>query len=139
MAETPHNHLGCMRTNDYMTMWKVYTTSLLRKMRVLLVMILLTGSVVTACGTSSAHSLSPDEIAKQVGIHYGDSQARVASAKSDVADPPPHEPIYLMSITGHFHKGALTALTLHGGSQPHGCSVRPRREPRASPQALLGA
>lgn len=84
----------------------------LRKMSALLILMLLIGGSVTACGTTTTQRLSPDEIAKQVGIHYGDPQARVAGVKSTVADPPPHEPMYLMSVTGNFHKGALAAVKL---------------------------
>lgn len=85
---------------------------LLRKMSALLVMALLISGSVTACGMSTAHRLSPDEIARQVGIHYGDPHAQLAGVKDDVADPPPHEPIYHIGLTGHFHKGALVAVRL---------------------------
>jgi hypothetical protein len=85
---------------------------LLRKISALLVMALLISSSVTACGTSAAHLLSPDKIAKQVGMHYGDPQAQVAGVKDTIADGPGQHPMYLMSVTGHFHKGALVAVRL---------------------------
>ena len=75
-------------------------------------MVLLISSGVTACGTSTAPHLSPGEIARQVGIHYGDPQAQVAGVKDAVADGPGRHPMYLMSLTGHFHKGALVAVRL---------------------------
>jgi hypothetical protein len=92
--------------------WKGCTVPQLRKMSALVVLILFISTMVTACGASTAYRLSPDEIAKQVGIHYGDPQAHVAGVKTTVADPPPHEPMYLMSVTGSFHKGALVAVKL---------------------------
>jgi hypothetical protein len=82
-------------------------------MSALLVMALLISGSVTACGTSMAHRLSPDEIARQVGNHYGDPQAQLAGVKDDVADPPPHEPMYHIGLTGYFHKGALVAVRLY--------------------------
>lgn len=81
-------------------------------MSALLVIGLLISSVVTACGTNDAPHLSPDKIAKQVGMHYGDPQAQVAGVKDAVADGPGQHPMYLMSVTGHFHKGALVAVRL---------------------------
>ncbi|HEX8995326.1 MAG TPA: hypothetical protein VF812_04805 [Ktedonobacterales bacterium] len=83
-----------------------------RKVSALLVMTLLISSIVTACGASTTHHLSPDEIAKQVGIHYGDSQAQVTGVKDAVADGPGQHPMYLISVTGRFHKGALVAVRL---------------------------
>ena len=93
----------------------------LRNMVVLLVMIVLSSSALAACETSNPtsvtstptmHLLSPEEIASYVGTAYGDSQAEVAGVKSDVTDNPPHDPMYHMTLTGHFHKGALEASTL---------------------------
>ena len=75
-------------------------------------MALLISGGVTACGTSTAHLLSPNAIAKQVGAHYGDPQAQVATVKDTVADGPGRHPMYLMSVTGRFHKGALVAVRL---------------------------
>jgi hypothetical protein len=77
-----------------------------------MVMILLTSSILTACGTSTAHLLSSDEIAKLVSTHYGEAHPQITWVKSTVADPPPHDPMYLMTISGHFKKGALEADTL---------------------------
>lgn len=88
---------------------------LLRKVTVLLVLVLLIGSMLTACGTTrttTVHLLSSDEIAGQVSAHYGEAHVHIIRAMSTVADPPPHDPMYLMSLTGHFHKGALEAHTL---------------------------
>lgn len=83
-----------------------------RKMSALLVMALLISGSVTSCGTNTVHRLTPDQIAREVGAHYGDPQAQVAMVKDALADPPPHEPMYLMSVTGRFHEGALVAVTL---------------------------
>lgn len=81
-------------------------------MSMLLVFVVLTFSSLTACGASTARHLSPNEIAKQVGTQYGDPQAQVAKVTSMVTDNPPHDPMYLMSLTGHFHKGAVEAVRL---------------------------
>ena len=80
--------------------------------RLAMVGVLLISSVLTACGTSTHHLLSSDEIAKQVGTHYGEAHPQITGVKSTVADPPPHDPMYLMTISGHFMKGALEADTL---------------------------
>jgi hypothetical protein len=77
-----------------------------------MVMILLISSILAACGTSTSHLLSPDEIAKQVGAHYGEAHPQITAVMSTEADPPPHDPMYLMTITGHFKKGALEADSL---------------------------
>ncbi len=93
----------------------------LRHMTALLVLALLSGSVLIACETNMPTSetgaptprlLSPQAIASYVGTAYGDSQAAIAGVKSDVTDPAPGEPMYHMTLTGHFHKGALAAETL---------------------------
>lgn len=83
----------------------------LRRMtvRLVLAVVLLTSSILTACGTSAAHLLSSDEIARLVSTHYGEAHPQITGVKSTVADPPPHDPMYLMTITGHFKKGALEA------------------------------
>jgi len=80
-------------------------------MSLLLIMVLLISSGVTACGTSAAPHLRPDEIAKQVGAHYGDPQAQVVEVRSELTDGT-QEPMYLMSVTGRFHKRTLAAVTL---------------------------
>jgi hypothetical protein len=85
-----------------------------RRLSVLLVIVivLLFSSILTACATSTAHRLSPEEIARQVGIYYGEAHAQVAHVMADVTDNPPHDPMYHMTLTGHFHKGTLEADTL---------------------------
>ncbi len=80
--------------------------------RLLVLLVLLISSVLTACGTSAAPHLSPDEIARQVGAHYSEAHPQIADVVSTVDDPPPHEPIYIMKLTGSFQKGALKADTL---------------------------
>jgi hypothetical protein len=84
-------------------------------------LVLISGTVLAACETRSptsvastptARLLSPQEIASYVGMAYGDPHAQITKVMSDVAEAPPHEPIYTMSLTGHFHKGALEAVTL---------------------------
>lgn len=84
----------------------------LRKMSALLVLILLSSSVLTACGASTAHHLSPNTIAKQVGTQYGDPQAQITMTTSDVTDGL-QQPMYHMALTGNFHKGALEATRLN--------------------------
>ena len=93
----------------------------LRNMTVLLMLALLSSSVLTACGTNIPTSetstptprlLSPEEIASYVGTAYGDPQAQITKVMSTVTDPAPGEPMYGMTLSGHFHKGALEASTL---------------------------
>ncbi|HEU5199955.1 MAG TPA: hypothetical protein VFU32_09970 [Ktedonobacterales bacterium] len=93
----------------------------LRKIALLLLLALLSSSVLAACETNiptsvtstpTPHLLSPEEIASYVGTAYGDPQAQIAGVKSDVTDNPPHDPMYHMTLTGHFHKGTLEAETL---------------------------
>jgi hypothetical protein len=81
-------------------------------MTILLVMVLLSISILTACETNTPQLLRPEEIAMQVGDTYGEPHAQVAKVMSTVADAPPHDPMYLMTLTGRFHKGALEAQTL---------------------------
>jgi hypothetical protein len=85
-----------------------------RNMTALLVLALLSSSVLIACGTNTPTTrlLSPQAIASYVGTAYSDPQAVIAGVKSDVTDPAPGEPMYHMTLTGHFHKGALEAETL---------------------------
>jgi hypothetical protein len=80
--------------------------------RLVMVIVLLISSILTACGTSTSHLLSSDEIARLVGAHYGEAHPQITGVKSTEADPPPHDPMYLMTISGHFKKGALEADTL---------------------------
>jgi hypothetical protein len=81
-----------------------------------MVLILLISSILVARGTSAAHLPSPDEIAKQASAHYGEAHAQVYNAVSTVADPPPHDPLFLLTLTGRFKNGALKPDTL--SSQP---------------------
>jgi hypothetical protein len=89
---------------------------LVRKTAVLVGMTLLICSILTGCGasagTSTGHLLSPDDIARQVGTYYGEAHAHITNVMTTQEDPPPHDPMYIMSLTGHFHKGALVAHTL---------------------------
>jgi hypothetical protein len=93
----------------------------LRNRTALLVLALLSITALTACetniptsetGTPTPRLLSPEAIASYVGAAYSDPQAQIAGVKSDVTDPAPGEPMYHMTLTGHFHKGALEAETL---------------------------
>lgn len=89
-----------------------------RKILLLFVLLLVSACMISACAANSSDQpdptnlLTPDSIAKQVAAHYGESHVQIVSAKSDKSDSPPHEPIYLMAITGHFIKGSLVASTL---------------------------
>jgi hypothetical protein len=92
-----------------------------RHFLLLLALALLGSSVLAACETGPFASvtstptrtlLSPDVIALQVGNAYGEPHPQILQVKSDVSEAPPHEPMYLMSISGHFHKGTLEAVTL---------------------------
>jgi hypothetical protein len=94
---------------------------LLRRVMVLLALVLLNGTVLAACEPASPTSvastptvrlLSPEEIARQVGAAYGEPHAQIAKVMSDVTVNPPYDPLYAMTLTGHFHKGALEAQKL---------------------------
>lgn len=88
----------------------------IRKTVVLVGMTLLIISILAGCGvsagTSTGHLLSPDDIARQVGTHYGEAHAQITNVMSTSEDPPPHDPMYIMTLTGRFQKGALEAHTL---------------------------
>ena len=63
--------------------------------------------------TIHQHSLlSADDIARQVAAHYGDSHPQDIQVQSTQTDNPPHDPMYLITITGNFHKGTLKAHSL---------------------------
>jgi hypothetical protein len=93
--------------------------------RLVLVMILLIGSILAACGTSTAHHLSPNEIAKHVGAQYGDPQAQVAMAQSELTMGEPDAsrgaaaPVVRRASRSFSHKScSTTALVLRDGNTP---------------------
>ena len=69
---------------------------------------------VSACttGQPSQPLLSADIIARQVANHYGESSPVIVSVTNTEADPPPHDPMYLIALTGRFQKGSLVATSL---------------------------
>jgi hypothetical protein len=89
----------------------------LHTIRVALI-IFLAGIALASCITDTPKQggsflLSPNDIAKQVGSYYGDSHPQVRYVISDHADPPPHDPMYSITLVGHFQKNAMAAQTLY--------------------------
>jgi hypothetical protein len=80
-----------------------------RTIIVLLTSVLIGVGVLTACSTREQQLLSATDIAKQVSIHYGDLHPDIVSVKSDSSDGSAPQPMYLMTLRGHFHKNTLTA------------------------------
>lgn len=84
-----------------------------RRFRSMLFVLLVCMGLLAGCGDSSpARTLSPADIARFVGAHYGDPDAKVVDARSDVSEGSEHEPMYSMTISGHFHKDSLQAVNI---------------------------
>lgn len=90
-----------------------------RKIMPAFVMLLMIAGIVVACTTTPSSTpnqsnlLKPEAIAQQVATYYGESHAKITYVRSDQTDNPPHDPMYLMTLTGHFSKGKLVASTLN--------------------------
>src|SRR5947209_8733661 len=56
--------------------------------------------------------MSAQTVADRVGAVYGDAHPRIVRVISDVTDGPTNEPMFLLTIRGHFHKGGRTARYL---------------------------
>src|SRR5450631_383197 len=69
---------------------------------------------VSACttGQSSQPLLSADAIARHVAKHYGEASPVIVSITNTEGDPPPHDPMYLIALKGHFKKGSIVASSL---------------------------
>lgn len=65
----------------------------------------------TACG-SNTNTLRPETIAKQVGTYYGDPHAQISGSVTSTVSDSSQEPMYIMAITGIFHKNGMTAYTI---------------------------
>jgi hypothetical protein len=75
-------------------------------------LLLVCAAAAAGCGGESpAQRLSPPSIAAQVGAHYGDPHAVVVVARSDQTEAD-HEPMYLMTISGHLRKDGVLASRL---------------------------
>ena len=59
-----------------------------------------------------AATLSPALIAPIVGGYYGDSHPHLVRVEADSSDGPSLEPMYHMTLQGHFHRGARKAQYL---------------------------
>ena len=81
-------------------------------------MVALLATLIVIIGLLSAYAihqhllLSAGDIARQVAAHYGDSHPQDIQVQSTQTDNPPHDPMYLITITGNFHKGTLKAHSL---------------------------
>jgi hypothetical protein len=80
-----------------------------RTIIVLLTSVLIGAGVLTACSTREQHLFSATDIAKQVRLHYGELHPDMVSVKSDSSDGSAPQPMYLMTLRGHFQKNTLTA------------------------------
>jgi hypothetical protein len=70
---------------------------------------MLIGDTVVTHGTPRLHVKTAEDIARQVGRHYGDMHPRIVYVESTQTDPPPHDPMYIMTLAGHFHEGRRVA------------------------------
>jgi hypothetical protein len=70
---------------------------------------MLIGATVVTHGMPRLHVKTADDIARQVGRHYGDTHPRIVYVESTQTDPPPHDPMYIMTLAGHFHEGRRVA------------------------------
>lgn len=74
-----------------------------------LVAVMLTAVIVVTHGTPRLHLKTADDIARQVGKHYGDTHPRIVSLVPTQTDNPPHDPMYYITLAGHFHEGYRVA------------------------------
>jgi hypothetical protein len=88
--------------------WQVLPAS--PAFRLTLLLLVCCGTML-ACGASPQHLLSPQTIAKQVGMHYGDPQAVIVRALSDQTEGD-GAPMYLMTVAGQLRKDGLQAHTV---------------------------
>jgi len=86
--------------------------SMAPSMRQTLMLLLLIGSVTApGCVAGPQPLLSPQTIATQVGTHYGDPNAAVVTARSDVTEVD-SRPMYLMRVRGRLQKNGVEAATI---------------------------
>ena len=64
-----------------------------------------------ACGEPIRQLLSPQQIARQVGTHYGDPHAVVVKSRSDWTEAD-RTPMYLMTVAGQLHLNGVPAATV---------------------------
>jgi len=74
-----------------------------------LVAVMLIGDTVVTHGTPRLYVKTAEDIARQVGRHYGDTHPRIVHVECTQTDPPPHDPMYYMTLAGHFHEGRRVA------------------------------
>ncbi len=78
-----------------------------------LVLVLTTGyALLHRSTTVTTSTMSPSAIAQQVGAVYGDANPHIDSVHADQTDNPPHQPMYLITLHGTFHKGEVSAEEL---------------------------
>jgi hypothetical protein len=65
---------------------------------------MLIGDTVVTHGAHRLQVKTADDIARQVGRHYGDTHPRIVYVESTQTDNPPHDPMYIMALAGHFHE-----------------------------------
>src|SRR5213595_3623155 len=74
-----------------------------------LVAVMLIGATVLTQGPPRLHVKTAEDIARHVGRHYGDTHPRIVHVESTQTDNPPHDPMYIMTLAGHFHEGRRVA------------------------------
>lgn len=77
-----------------------------------LTMLLLGSAFISACGTEKPRLLSADIIARKVAKHYGEPSPKIAGVTTTESDDSTHQSMYLMGLTGHFHRDNLEATSL---------------------------
>jgi hypothetical protein len=77
----------------------------------LVLLLLICGVTAPGCGAGSQPLLTPQTIATQVATHYGDPNAAVVTARSDVTEVD-SRPMYLMTVRGRLRKNGVEAATI---------------------------
>jgi len=62
-----------------------------------------------ARGTYQPPRKTAQSIAARVGGHYGDAHPRLVHVDSMQTDNPPHDPMYVITVAGHFRHGQQIA------------------------------
>lgn len=75
--------------------------------------VLFFGSTFISACTTEQSGLDPKTIAQKVAKHYGESSPKIVSSEETETVNPPHDPMCIMGIEGHFHKGSLVATSLY--------------------------
>lgn len=69
------------------------------------VAVVLVGTSLAVYALRQPHVRTAESIAGLVSAHYGDTHPRIVRVVSTQTDNPPHDPMYSIILSGHFHKG----------------------------------